>query len=44
MPLIDSLLLTTPTTMDMYWNRKKMFSQQQQHFDALYKVNFLLMC
>jgi hypothetical protein len=31
MLLIDSLLLTTSTSVDIYWNSKEKFSQQQQH-------------
>jgi hypothetical protein len=42
--LIDSLLLTTSTNVNIYWNPKEKFSQQQQHFDELWKLNFLLLC
>ncbi len=36
MLLIDSLLFTSSTSVDIYWNFKEKFSQQQQqqqHFD-----------
>jgi hypothetical protein len=42
--LIDSLLLTTSTNVNIYWNPKEKFSQQQQqHFDALEAQLFTFM-
>jgi hypothetical protein len=33
--LVDSLLLTTSTNVDIYWNPKEKFSQHQQHSNEL---------